>query len=301
LFFAASQAVNLDLIEMFYRRKVLLALLQSFGGKLEKIALQKLLFLMTQQQDISVYYFVPFAYGGYSISANADLTAMDDKSFWVLDKTSYFAKLTGEDQQILSEIKETYQNLNSTALMRHTYLNFSYYAINSKTAKDILSENEYAKVRAALPASNRTVLFTIGYEGISLEEYLNRLIQNDVKVLIDVRCNPVSMKFGFSQKSLKSYCEKFKVEYLHLPNLGIRSEYRQGLNQQSDYNELFRQYQETTLKQTTKDQNKILQLLKNKRRIALTCFESDINKCHRKYLADSIRKLSDWKFELEHI
>jgi len=51
-------------------------------------------------------------------------------------------------------------------------------------------------------------LFTIGYEGISLEEYFNRLIKNDVKVLVDVRNNPLSMKFGFSKTQLKRFCEK---------------------------------------------------------------------------------------------
>ena len=294
---------------MFYRRKILLALLQGFGGQLEKIALQKLLFLLTNKQKVSAYSFIPFHYGSYSISANADLTAMvrsgllseNSNNFCKTDKTNYINKLTIDDQNILTHIKENFENLDSKALMKYTYLNFHYYAVNSKIAKDILSKEEYENILAARPKNNKSVLYTIGYEGISLEDYLNRLIKNDVKVLVDVRSNPVSRKFGFSDKSLRLYCEKVGIEYIHIPEVGIRSEYRQSLKIQSDYNKLFENYTEVTLKQTKIYQQEILNLLNNKRRIALTCFESDILKCHRTHLAESIIRLSEGKFELKHI
>lgn len=294
---------------MFYRRKILMALLQSFGGQLEKIAFQKLLFLTTNKQKEAVYSFIPFHYGSYSISANADLTAMvrngllteDSKFFCKADKTNYVDKLTVEDQNILADVKDTYGKVDSKELMKLTYLNFSYYAINSKMAKDLLSKSEYKRVLSAKPVSERTILFTIGYEGISLEDYLNRLIKNDIKTLVDVRNNAVSRKFGFSKTMLKLYCETLGVEYVHIPEVGIRSEYRQGLKVQSDYSELFEKYKDDTLQQTKNYQQEILELLKNKRRIALTCFESDVSKCHRSYLAESIIKLSEWKFELKHI
>jgi hypothetical protein len=47
---------------------------------------------------------------------------------------------------------------------------------------DLLTKEELDKVEKARPQSNKTVLFTIGYEGISLEEYLVRLLKNDVKI-----------------------------------------------------------------------------------------------------------------------
>jgi hypothetical protein len=42
---------------MFYRRKIILALLQLFEGELDKIRLQKLLFLFTQRQQKPEYRF----------------------------------------------------------------------------------------------------------------------------------------------------------------------------------------------------------------------------------------------------
>jgi hypothetical protein len=49
-----------------------------------------------------------------------------------------------------------------------------------KAATNILSPDELAKVTENKLKSDKTILFTIGYEGVSLEEYLNRLIRNDV-------------------------------------------------------------------------------------------------------------------------
>jgi uncharacterized protein (DUF488 family) len=123
--------------------------------------------------------------------------------------------------------------------MKHTYLSFPYYAINSKTAKDLLHDEQYQKIIKARPLNSNTILFTIGYEGISLEEYLNRLIKNDVKLLIDVRNNPVSMKFGFSKSQIQKYCESLGIEYMHIPEVGIISKQRQELNSQKDYDNLF--------------------------------------------------------------
>jgi uncharacterized protein YwgA len=82
---------------MFYRRKVILALFQLFDGQLEKIRLQKLLFLFSQRQLKAEYDFIPYKYGCYSYSANADLTTMVKKgiltetesSFSTHEKTDY--------------------------------------------------------------------------------------------------------------------------------------------------------------------------------------------------------------------
>jgi len=84
--------------------------------------------------------------------------------------------------------------------MKHTYINFPYWATKSIKAESILSAGELEKVNKHKPVITETVLFTIGYEKISFEEYLNRLLNNDVKVLVDVRNNPLSMKYGFSKR-----------------------------------------------------------------------------------------------------
>ena len=53
----------------------------SFEGQVDKISLQKLLFLFTKNQAKPEYDFVPYKYGCYSYSAHADLTSMVSKGF----------------------------------------------------------------------------------------------------------------------------------------------------------------------------------------------------------------------------
>ena len=294
---------------MFYRRKIIFALLQLFDGKLDKIRLQKLLFLFTQRQQKTEYDFVPYKFGCYSYSAHADLTAMvtrlqlksDETTYTKTDKTDYLQQIKPDDKRFLQEVKANYGGMNARALMKHTYLNYPFYAIRSEVAADILNETELQKVNDAKPKSNTTILFTIGYEGISLEEYLVRLLKNDVKVLVDVRNNPLSMKYGFSKSQLIKYCGYLGIQYLHFPDVGIQSEQRQELNSQNDYDKLFSVYRKNNLSKTTKSQSEILNLLKQHKRIGLTCFEANICQCHRKHLAEAITKLPDWNFELKHI
>jgi hypothetical protein len=294
---------------MYYRRKIILALLEIFDGKLEKIRLQKLLFLFSQKQTKAEYDFIPYKYGCYSYSATADLTTMVQKGFLAdyndglskIDKNSYLKSIKEQDKKDLFEIKKLYGTLDGNALMKHTYLNYPYFAINSVKAKELLSTDDFKKVNNAKPTNDKTILYTIGYEGISLEEYLNRLVKNNVQVLVDVRKNPLSMKYGFSKNLLKRFCESVGVQYVHFPEVGIASDQRQELNCQEDYDKLFKVYKTNNLANSTQTQFAIFEILKSNKRIALTCFESNICQCHRKPLAEAIAALPGFNFELKHI
>lgn len=293
---------------MFYRRKIILALLETFEGKLEKIYLQKILFLFTQRQQNPEYDFVPYKYGCFSYSVNADLFTMVKKEYlnedddnYILNKNGQYLKaLKEQDRTILLEVKNTYGKLSTNALIKHTYVNFPYWASNSLIAKDILTEEQLQKLESYKIEDEQIILYTIGYEGISLEEYLNRLIKNGVKILVDVRKNPLSMKYGFSKTLLKRFCENLGISYLHFPEVGIDSSQRQTLNNQDDYDTLFDSYREN-LRETLSTQNKILSLLLENKRIALTCFEADICQCHRKHLAEAIHNLPNFTYQTKHI
>ncbi|MDH7464299.1 DUF488 domain-containing protein [Chitinophagaceae bacterium 26-R-25] len=294
---------------MFYRRKVLLALLQQFDGQLEKIRLQKLLFLFCQRQTKAEYDFIPYKYGCYSYSANADLTTMvkkgmiseDQNSFICQESTNYLKELKENDRIHLTEVKKRYKELDGTALMKYTYIHYPFFATNSVKAKEMLTDAEFQKVDKSRPSSEEVTLFTIGYEGISLEKYLTRLIKNNVRVLVDVRNNPQSMKYGFSKNQLSKYCESLGINYIHFPEVGIQSDQRQELKDQKDYDRLFDEYKSKNLTNTQSTQVAILNLLIEHRRIALTCFEANICQCHRKHLAESIECLDGFKYSIKHI
>jgi uncharacterized protein (DUF488 family) len=294
---------------MFYRRKVILSILETFEGKLEKLQLQKLLMLFAVQQKKSSYYFVPYKFGCFSFQANADLSTMhkyewveEGDKFWKLttDK-SYIKELIENDQKILSELKKYFSDKSSEYLIKHTYRNYPYYAINSTIAHQLLNSDELKKVKNQIPSSSKNALFTIGYEGISIEQYINKLIKEDVKVLCDVRKNSFSMKYGFSKSQLKMACEGVGIEFIHIPEVGIVSDKRKELNTQEDYDVLFDEYKKTIIPNTLDQQEMILNLINDHKRIAITCFEKDICQCHRKHLAEAIREHPKFNHELIHL
>jgi hypothetical protein len=61
---------------MFYRRKILLALIEAFGGQLQSTDLQKLLFALSVKQQNPSYHFVPYKFGCFSFQAVADKSAL---------------------------------------------------------------------------------------------------------------------------------------------------------------------------------------------------------------------------------
>lgn len=294
---------------MFYRRKVILGLIEVLGGEVEKLRFQKLLFLYSMKKQQPEYDFVPYKFGCYSYSAKADMNTMvkkgllteTEKKYTKCDTSNYFEKLKPADRQLVQQVYSEYGAMSSNTLIKHTYLNYPFYAIRSTIAREVLPGKLFDRVAKATPKDEETTLFTIGYEGISLEMYLQKLVRSNVKTLIDVRKNPLSMKFGFSKTLLKRYCNSLGIEYVHLPEVGINSDKRQQLETQADYDRLFKEYRNTTLAETNETQKHILLLLKQKNRIALTCFEAEHCRCHRSHLANAIAQSPDFIYKLKHL
>ncbi len=288
---------------------MLLALLQMFNGKLDKLRLQKLLFLITRQQKKPAYDFIPYKYGCYSFSAGADLYAMiekgqindDESHFYYEGNTNFIAQLNTTDQTLLNDVASEYGGMNKNSLIKHTYINFPFYVINSNLVNELLDEKFIDRVKQAHPKVNTKSLYTIGYEGITLETYLNKLLKNDVKVLIDTRKNALSRKFGFSKRQLERYCNNVGIQYYHFPETGIPSLLRRSLQTQEDYDQLFELYVNQHLPEIINAQKQILNLLDQHERVALTCFEANICQCHRKPLAEAIQKLPGFNYQVKHL
>ena len=140
------------------------------------------------------------------------------------------------------------------------------------------------------------VLFTIGYEGRSIEAFVNALIQNGISLLCDVRKNPFSRKFGFSKNKLKHTMETVGIKYVHIPDLGIESEKRNSLKTTEEYNNLFRHYAKT-LPSLDPHLELVYSLLCSNNRIALMCFEKDANMCHRHVVRDYIIRAHEVRSE----
>ncbi len=58
---------------LYYRRKILLALIEAFDGHLTAKQLQKYLFLFTRKQAEKAFDFIPYYYGCFSFQENKDI------------------------------------------------------------------------------------------------------------------------------------------------------------------------------------------------------------------------------------
>lgn len=292
---------------MYYRRKLMLGILEEFGGKLNHTNFQKILFLVTRKQEKKSFDFVPYKYGCFSFQANQDLLTLGKYNLVKAEKTakssnwklnsqdlSFFSELNKEDQSAIKLVIREIKGFSQKDLVRHTYINYPYYATKSQIAEELLNSNEIAPIEKQKRNLDSFEFFTIGYEGISLESYLNKLIINDVKLLCDVRKNSLSRKYGFSKSQLQNACESIGIKYLHIPDLGIDSDKRQELNTISDYNILFEEYEKTTLKKNHNSIKYLFQLAKDYRRVAITCFEKEVCMCHRGRVLKALTTLPHW-------
>ncbi len=296
---------------MFYRQKIALALLQEFGGKIEAIDFQKYLFLFCKIcQSEPVYEFVPYKYGCFSFQSYADKRKMiekgiiaDSKNWELLNcNTSFFDQIKSGDRNKIRKFKAKFENLKGNDLIQYTYEKYPYWAINSEIVDKILSKENQQNLKESHPSNTQKKLYTIGYEGRSFEHYLNQLIINDVRVVCDVRKNPLSRKYGFSKGVLSETLNKLGIGYIHFPKLGIPSNFRRELSGLNDYKALFLDYEQEVLQKQISELKKLISLLDDQKRIALTCFEADIEYCHRNRIALQLQSMTEFSAsEVAHI
>jgi len=228
---------------------------------------------------------------------------IDKGKTYKLQGYGYIEALDIFEQEQLSRFKKKFGTQTQSELVRYVYVNYPFFAIRSKMAKDVLTDEEYNNVQKFAEKFRKTepTLFTIGYEGLSLEKYIMKLIKEDVHVLVDVRKNAYSMKYGFSKGILSKACENVCINYIHMPELGIESEFRKDLKTQDDYDCLFLQYERTTLAKNTEQLKTLRKVVDEGGRVALTCFEKDFRQCHRSRIAKWLMLMPDVQYKLSHL
>ena len=138
-------------------------------------------------------------------------------------------------------------------------------------------------------------LFTIGYEGKTLDEFLGELEKARVELLIDVRAVAASRRPGFSKTALSGALAERGIGYLHLRPLGTPAAGRQAARagRTAEMRAIYADQLETPEAELA-----MVRVLAEagERRSALLCFEREAAGCHRSMLAE--RMLDREKFEV---
>lgn len=141
------------------------------------------------------------------------------------------------------------------------------------------------------------IIFTIGYEGLSFEEFVSLLQQYEIDTVVDIRQLPLSRKPGFSKKAMAFNLQQSGIGYEHHAALGcpkdVRDQYKLDGSWQN-YKIGFNAYLETQQLAIAR-----LARIAKEHKYALLCFEADHNMCHRSLVARAVKELAD--ISVKHI
>jgi hypothetical protein len=279
---------------MLHRQRILLYLLKLAGGSATKLQVTKWAFLLanesTSKGGDSFYEFLPYKFGPYSFCIYQEATAMighglltasDDKTWSLTESGLCTANATPDEFKTdAAQIHRRYGLLDNRRLLDEVYTRYPWFSVNSEVRR-------LAQRTKAPPA-----IYTAGYEGLTIDGFLNRLMEAGIERVIDVRSNPVSRRYGYHKSTLARLCGDVGIDYSHFPELGIASEERQELLVLDDRAALFANYESQILPNQKPSIHEVARLMKERASV-LVCMEADPADCHRSRLAAAVSLLLD--------
>ena len=288
---------------MINRQRTILYMIREAGRPLSRMEITKWCFLLGHECESkggnAFYQFVPYHYGPFSfcLYREADslvrdgfLEAPNDKT-WQLrpDALGLAGDLPTDVKQDVDRILERFRHKSVDQTIGYVYQRYPWFTINSKLER-----------RMERPLGTPSV-HTAGYEGLQVDGFLNMLLRHGISCLIDIRDNPVARRYGFHKSSLSRLAGNLGIEYVHVPELGIPSEYRRDLRTTDDYESLFSRYETEILGNAGLFVEKVATLMQSKPSV-LVCMEADPSRCHRLRLAHHVSRHTGLPIvNLEHI
>lgn len=279
---------------MLARQKVLLDIISKAGDKTSRLSLVKWAFLFSREQPaartIDFYHFVPYKFGPFSFTLYHELDGLI-RGGYVDAPTSEDIVVTTKAQQIhisdtsvqqaVQRLWTTYGARTTAQLIEDVYSRYKWFTLKA----------EKPERRAVIMPAAAVAIYTIGYEGLHIDSFFNLLLEKGIRKIIDVRNNPVSRRYGFHKVSMSRICQMLEMDYAHVPEVGVPSEWRASLNGPESYQRLFARYNEDVLPSQTVHVQQVASLLKTSPSVLL-CQEADPNFCHRSHLARAIAPLT---------
>jgi uncharacterized protein (DUF488 family) len=282
---------------MLTRQKIILALLAMAGRPLKATTFVKFVFLLRRETllaaDQTFYEFVPYRFGPFSFSLYRDLGELRLQGYIGEDEgqisfagqavsaaKAKASELLPSHAAAIGSILRRYGRLSQRSLIQDVYARYPWFASRSELA-DALQTDGHCRQEAA-PA-----VFTVGYEGKSVDAFFNRLMEAGVAQIIDVRANPISRKYGFSRLRLGEIAPKLGIDYCHWPTLGVPGAFRAGLSDFASYQRLLQQYERNLLSRRNEEVAAVGTLM-SQRPSVLLCVEKDVRCCHRSRLAEAV-------------
>jgi uncharacterized protein (DUF488 family) len=141
-------------------------------------------------------------------------------------------------------------------------------------------------------------IYTLGYEGAALSDFIQTLEDAGVSRLIDVRELPQSRRPGFSKRALMEALAKAGIAYRHVRQLGDpkpgRDAARRGA--MDEFRSIFNAHLDIEAsRQALRD----VAQEAGAETVVLMCYERSFQDCHRSLVAQRLASLSS--FEIVHL
>ena len=280
---------------IYQRQKVLLNLLREAPNRsASKIPFVKWLFLLKEEENIdqriSFYSFFPYNYGPFSFLAYKDIFELE-RFGWVKSDYSSFRyavseeesvgiELPSETMQSVERILQNYGRLSPRSLMKYVYDKYPWYASKSRFKQ--------SSPPVVLPKA-QPAIYSLGYEGLSIDAFLDIVLKVGIQAIIDVRNNPVSRKYSFSKSALADKCRSVGLKYHQFSDIGIPPKFRSHIqNKQA----LWKFYIEEVIQKNLGLLRSIASICES-RPSALICFEKNPEDCHRHIVAGELSTMTD--------
>jgi uncharacterized protein (DUF488 family) len=278
-------------VAILTRQKVFLYALRQGGGRASHLAATKWCFLIWQesrQKGGSAFYrFVPYKYGPFSFSlyheasnlASLGLLEESDAQTWAVTEAGIRQAntLPNSLKREIESIVTRYGDQSPQGLIDIVYERYPWFTILS----------DMVRRRAGKPPRAESNVYTMGYEGLLIDDFLNRLLENGIHRVIDVRNNPIARRYGFHKSSLSRLCGRLAIEYCHFPDLGIPSQERKTLTSADQYELLFKRYRDEIIPRRSTSVREVAEAMQAEPSV-LVCTEADPRFCHRTHLAQVI-------------
>lgn len=134
-------------------------------------------------------------------------------------------------------------------------------------------------------------VMSVGYEGLSIEEFIDRLQAEGVKALADVRLSARSRKPGFSKTRLSEALTRASIAYHHFPSLGNPRENREPFWTGRGLEAARERYRAHIQSATASTALARIGWLAMDGPVAVLCFEADEAQCHRQVVIQELQPL----------
>ena len=145
----------------------------------------------------------------------------------------------------------------------------------------------------------KSTLFTIGYQGLSQEDFFKRIVSNGVETVIDVRAVPHSRKKGFSKKGLALRSSELGIRYEHIGSLGTPEDIRKEFKANGDFEEFTELYLNNLAGEIDTISNLSDKIMTSV--CCLLCYEKAASECHRSIVAKEVAKRIPSPFKVHHL